>query len=254
MIVVNSILNKEINATSFSDHWHVSCILPVGRHANGALMPPAVSLEVNMPYRLNKGIYSVRCRQSHCTFNAQLEIEENIMGMTESDVETEVRKVVRDMAHVKHDSLHGRQHPLQNPEIRRVSGTVQLTGAGPVQASKQPPDSYMREFRKGDVILEEGDNAASVCEVLRGDAFPQRNRTHRYSIGDCFGVAALLPNHSRMTSVVAGTDRTRIAFYSLPQLHKRDPKKASQLFSRVLEDTIQLIGELEHHAETRAAR
>jgi len=207
-----------------------------------------------MPYRLNKGIYSVRCRHPHCTFNAQLEIVENIMGMTESDVETEARKVVRDMAQVKHDSLLGRQHSLQNPELHRTSGTVQLAGAGPVQAVQQPQDFYMREFQKGDVILKEGDNAATVCEVLRGAAFPQRNRTHRYSIGDCFGVAALLPNHSRMTDVVAGTDRTKIAFYSLPELNKRDPKKASQVFTSVLEDTLRLIGERETHADTRAVR
>jgi hypothetical protein len=206
-----------------------------------------------MPYRLNKGIYSVRCRYPHCTFNAQLEIVENIMGMTESDVETEARKVVRDMAQVKHDSLLGRQHSLQNPELHRTSGTVQLAGAGPVQAAPQPQDSYMREFQKGDVILKEGDNASTVCEVLRGAAFPQRNRTHRYSIGDCFGVAALLPNHSRMTDVVAGVDRTKIAFYSLPELNKRDPRKASQVFSCVLEDTLRLIGEREAHAAPRAA-
>jgi hypothetical protein len=206
-----------------------------------------------MPYRLNKGVYSVRCRHPHCTFNAQLEIDENIMGMTESDVETEARKVARDMAQVKHDSLLGRQHSLQNPELHRASGSVQLAGAGPVQAAQQPQDSYIREFQKGDVILKEGDNAATVCEVLRGAAFPQRNRTHRYSIGDCFGVAALLPNHSRMTDVVAGADRTKIAFYSLPELNKRDPRKAGQVFTSVLEDTLRLIGERESHTERRVA-
>jgi Cyclic nucleotide-binding domain len=207
-----------------------------------------------MPYRLNKAIYSVRCRNPGCTFNAQLEIEENIMGMTESDVETEARKVARDMAQVKHDSLHGRHHSLLNPEIHRSSGTVQLVGAGPVQVSPEPPTSYVREYKKGEVILKEGDDAPCVCEVVKGAAFPRRNRNHRYVIGDCFGVAALLPNHSRMTDVVAGTDRTRIAFYSLPELNKRDPRKANQVFTRVLEDTLHLIGELERHAEPSAAR
>ena len=207
-----------------------------------------------MPYRLNKGIYSVRCRHTHCTFNVQLEIKENIMGMTESDVETEARKMARDMAQVKHDSLHGRHHSLVNPEIRRASGTVQLAGAGTVQVSQEQRASYEREYRKGDVILKEGDDSPCVCEVVRGAAFPRRNRTHRYMIGDCFGVAALLPNHNRMTDVVAGTDRTRIAFYSLPELNKRDPRKANKVFTRVLEDTLQLIGELEHRGEPSAAR
>jgi hypothetical protein len=207
-----------------------------------------------MPYRLNKGIYSVRCRHPHCTFNAQLEIKENIMGMTESDVETEARKVARDMAQVKHDSLHGRHHSLVNPELRRASGTVQLTGAGPVQAAPEPLASHVQEYQKGEVILKEGDEAPWVCEVVKGAAFPRRNRTHRYMVGDCFGVAALLPNHIRMTDVVAGVDKTRIAFHSLTELNKMDPKKANQVFTRLLQDTLQLIGELENQVELSATR
>jgi hypothetical protein len=57
-----------------------------------------------------------------------------------------------------------------------------------------------------------------------------------------------------MTDVVAGTDRTKIAFYSLPELNKRDPRKASQVFTSVLEDTLRLIGEWRPHAEPRAPR
>ena len=53
--------------------------------------------------------------------------------MTETDVQAEAWKMAKDMAHIKHDSLHiGRGHPLENPEIRMISGSVQLTGAGPV--------------------------------------------------------------------------------------------------------------------------
>ena len=174
---------------------------------------------------------------------------ENIMGMTESDVETEARKTARDMAHVKHDSLHGRQHALQNPEIRMVSGTVQLVGVGPLQTSPRQGDWYVREFKKGDMILKKGEDATSVCEVLRGVAYPLPNRHHRYSLGDCFGVAALLPNHSRMADVMAGSDKTRIAFYRLPELNRHDPEKASRLLTRVIEDTLQVIGELEQSAE-----
>lgn len=199
-----------------------------------------------MPYRLNKGVYSVRCRHPSCTFSAELEIEENIMGMTEADVETEAIKMARGMAGVKHESLHGgRQHALQNPEIRMMSGSIQLTGAGPVHDSL-PDDSYIREFMKGDVIVRKGEDASAVCEVLKGVAYPKRNRRHRYSTGDCFGVAALLPNKSRMTDVVAGADGTKIGFYRLPELNRRDPRKASQLLTRVIEDTLEVIEELEH--------
>lgn len=200
-----------------------------------------------MPYRLNKGVYSVRCRHPNCTFTAELEIDENIMGMTESDVETEAIKMARGMAGVKHESLHGgRQHALQNPEIRMMSGSIQLTGAGPVHETRPADDSYIKEFMKGDVIVRKGDDASSVCEVLKGSAYPRKNRRHRYTAGDCFGVAALLPNKSRMTDVVAAADGTKIGFYKLASLNKRDPRKASQLLTRVIEDTLDVIEELEH--------
>ena len=201
-----------------------------------------------MPYRLNKGVYIVRCRHARCPFNARLEIQENIMGMTEADVVTEARKVAKDMAGVKHDSMHsGRQHTLQNPEIRMVSGNIQLVGAGPALILERMAEPQVREFQKGDVILKAGESATAVCEVLTGAAYPLRNKSHRYSVGDCFGVAALLPNHARMVDVVAGEDKTRIGFYLLSDLNKKDPKKASQVLQRVIEDTLDVIGELEQN-------
>ena len=199
-----------------------------------------------MPYRLNKGVFEVRCRHSRCPFNAQLEIKDNIMGMTESDVQSEAWKIARDMAHIKHDSLHiGRGHPLENPEIRMVSGSIQLAGAGPVNSSLERSELFVREYMKGDLILKKGDTATAVCEVLKGAAYPVRNKHHRYKVGDCFGVAALLPKRARMMDVVAGEDRTRIGFYLLSDLNKKDPKKASQVLNRVIEDTLDVIGELE---------
>ena len=199
-----------------------------------------------MPYRLNKAVYEVRCRYPRCPFNSKMEIVENIMGMTESDVDAEAWKMAKDMAHVKHDSLHyGRQHPLTNPEIRMIAGSIQLTGAGPVLVAEKRSDSYVREFQKGDVILKRGEDASAVCEVLKGAAYPSRNRKHRYTVGDCFGIAALLPHRSRMTDVVAGEDGTRIGFYLLSDLNKRDPKKAGDLFSRLIDDTLDVIGDLQ---------
>jgi hypothetical protein len=199
-----------------------------------------------MPYRLNKGVFEVRCRHSGCPFNAQLEIKENLMGMTEPDVQTEAWKMAKDMAHIKHDSLHiGRQHPLENPDIRMISGTIQLTGAGPVNVAPERTQMLVREFMKGDVILKKGETATAVCEVLKGAAYPVRNKHHRYKVGDCFGVAALLPKRSRMTDIVAGEDRTKIGFYLLADLNKKDPKKASHVLNRVIEDTLDVIGELE---------
>jgi hypothetical protein len=177
-----------------------------------------------------------------------MKIDQAIMGMTESDVENEARKIARDMAMVQHDSIRGRQHSLHNPEIRRASGSCQLVGAGPERAPRPQGEVGFRDYAKGELILKEGENADWVCEVLRGFAYPQRNAAHRYEPGDCFGAAALLPKHARMTSVVSGSDRTRIAFYNLMELNKSNPKKASSVFARVMEDTLQVIRELEKKA------
>ena len=196
-----------------------------------------------MPYRLHKGVFMVRCRQPGCSFNVHMEITQNLMGMTESDVETEARKTARDMAQVRHDSLHGRSHQLHNPEIRMTSGAVQLTGAGPVSGAEHQAASQVREFDKGDLIVREGEAATTVCEVLKGVAVPVCNEQHKYSRGDCFGVSSLLPKHRRLTDVVAGSDRTTIAFYDLTELRKTDPGKAGQLFSILIEDTLKLVSE-----------
>jgi hypothetical protein len=199
-----------------------------------------------MPFKLNKGVYSVRCRYPGCPFNDQIEIEQNIMGVTESDVEIEARKTARDAALVKHDSIYGRRHGLQNPEVRRVSGSCQAVGSPTSGAAVTAPRGVqVREFRKGEVILKKGDEATSVCEVLQGVAWPSHNRGHRYSSGDCFGAAALLPNHSRMADIVAGTDRTMVAFYNLIEMSQSDPRNASRLFNCVMEDTLRVIDELD---------
>lgn len=198
-----------------------------------------------MPYRLNKGVYSVRCRFPGCPFNDQIEIEQTIMGVTESDVELEARKTARDAALVKHDSIYGRRHGLQNPEVRRVSGSCQAVGSSSSSSVVSTPRGVqVREFRRGEVVLKKGDEATSICEVLQGVAWPSHNRLHKYVAGDCFGVAALLPNHSRMADIVAGIDRTMVAFYDLVEMSQSDPKNASRLFTRVMEDTLRVIDQL----------
>ena len=47
--------------------------------------------------------------------------------------------------------------------------------------------------------------------------------------------SALLANHSRTCNVIAGANGTRIAFYNLVALSKKNPKKASRTFQAVME-------------------
>jgi hypothetical protein len=197
-----------------------------------------------MPYQLKKGVYAVRCRHPHCPFNDRFEIEENVMGWEESDVRIEALKIARDAALVKHDSIHGRRHPLENPEVRMVAGAIVALGitAAPV-VTPAPRGVDIRRYAKGDVIMNEEADATTVCEVLEGTAFPARNRTHRYAQGDCFGWAPFLPNHG-ISEVIAGQDNTSVAFYDLEHLRRRDPASASRLLARAMEDSLRVIGEL----------
>jgi len=208
-----------------------------------------------MPYQLKNGVFLVRCRYPGCPFATQVSTEQKIMAMTEQDVEREAKNLVRDIAMTKHDAVYGTRHTLRNPEIRRISGTYQLIGQPEGTAEPQSHEVFYRDFDKGEVILQEGDEATTLCEVIRGSAFADRNRSHRYSIGSCFGASALLANHSRTCNVIAGANGTRVAFYNLINLSKKNSKKASRLFQSVMEDTLRVIqdleGTLEHaHQET----
>ena len=208
-----------------------------------------------MPYKLKNGIYAVRCRYPRCSFHSQFEIKQNIMGMTEQDVEIEAKRIARDMALIKHDAIHATRHTLRNPEIRKVSGSYELIGPTPrsdaagSHATGTDEDVHYEEYRRGEVILKKGDDATSVCEVVRGSAYPERNRSHRYRAGDSFGAAALLNKHRRTCNVVAGSDGTKVAFYNLIGLSKNNPKKAREMFSAVMEDTFKVIQELEKSIE-----
>jgi CRP-like cAMP-binding protein len=153
--------------------------------------------------------------------------------------------MARDMAMSSHDAMHGRKHTLQNPEVRRIAGICQRMDGVGYEEGPEPRGAEVREFRKGDVILRKGDDATTVCQVQSGFAFPERNVSHRYAPGDCFGAAALLARHRRMTSIIAGSDGTRVCFYDLVALRRTDPRRASRIFMQVMEDALAVISELE---------
>lgn len=202
-----------------------------------------------MPYQLKNGVFLVRCRYPGCPFATQVTTEQKIMAMTEQDVEREAKNLVRDIAMTKHDAVYGTRHTLRNPEVRRISGTYQLIGQPAAGEEPRSQEVFYRDYDKGETILQEGDEATTLCEVVRGSAFADRNRSHRYGIGDCFGASALLANHSRTCNVIAGANGTRVAFYNLISLSKKNPKKASRLFQSVMEDTLRVIQDLEGSLE-----
>jgi hypothetical protein len=82
-----------------------------------------------MAYKLKNGVFAVRCRHEGCPFNTRITITQNLMGMTEQDVEIEAKKLARDMGRNKHDAVYGKTHTLESPEIHKVAGVYQTFGA-----------------------------------------------------------------------------------------------------------------------------
>jgi hypothetical protein len=197
-----------------------------------------------MPFRLIKGVFEVRCRHEHCPFNDHVKIEQEIMGVTEEDVRSEAQKMARDQASVKHDSIYGRSHSLVSPELRMSSGVIQKVGGVTHSGPEGEMPAEKRRFKKGEVILRKGEAASTVCEILEGSAYPLANKSHRYELGDCFGVAALVPNQKRLSDVIAHSDDTLVAFYRLGDLRQAEPEKATRVVAQIMEDTLRVVDEL----------
>lgn len=203
-----------------------------------------------MAYKLKKGVFKVECKYSGCPFNVDIEINQNIMGMTEEDVEVEARKIARDMALIKHDAMYGSKHTLTSPAIRKVSGVYEAIGAKSSFLVNQQEAVKYKEYKKGDVILKKGDIASTICEVVKGFAYVEKNKNHVYKSGESFGAAALLINQTRTTDVIAGEDGTTIAFFNLKELSKKDPRKAKEIYNEAMEDIFDVICEMEQVIDT----
>ncbi len=198
-----------------------------------------------MAYQLVKGIFRVKCNHPDCPFDAQLKVNRKIMGVTQEDVEEEVLKFVRDMALVRHDSIYGTKHTLARPDIRKLAGAYEEVGGRRSALRPQPQAVMYQEYHRGDRILVKGDAASTVCEVMQGAAYPERNPGYRYGPGDSFGAAGLLADKSRTANIVAAEDGTRVAFYDLIELRRQDPHKASELYTKAMEDIFDVVESLE---------
>jgi hypothetical protein len=77
-----------------------------------------------MAFKLEKGVYLVRCRHPGCPFHADIKIELNLMGTTAEDVEEEAVRVARDKGNTMHDAVYGTSHQLENPEVHKSSGRI----------------------------------------------------------------------------------------------------------------------------------
>ncbi len=200
-----------------------------------------------MSFRLKEATYRIRCREPGCVFVSDFVIKENIMGATEADMDTEVLKLARNSAYVKHDALFGRKHPLTNPDITKVSSSYDRIGVtAPAYAAPPVPT---RTFRRGALIIRKGESAVTVCEVVRGVALNEKLPDLVYRAGATFGSAAIFRQKNRMADIVAGEDGTAIAFYDLRELRRTNPAKARELYDQAMEDIFHLLQYFEQYSQ-----
>ncbi|MCK4796223.1 MAG: cyclic nucleotide-binding domain-containing protein [Spirochaetes bacterium] len=198
-----------------------------------------------MAYKLKKGVFRVKCNAPNCSFDAEFEIGQNVMGVSQEDVIKEAKKVAKDMAIIMHDAQYGIKHSLTNPIINKITGIYEAIDTRKSLLIYQKEAIKYKEYKKGQAILKTGDIATTICEVVRGSAYPYRNKSHIYNIGDSFGAASLLINQSRTADIISGEDGTTIAFYNLRELSKKDPRKAKELYNKAMEDIFDVILEME---------
>jgi hypothetical protein len=104
-----------------------------------------------MSIRLKEVVFKVKCRWPGCPYVDDVSVKDNIMGLTEADVDSEAWKIARGVSYNKHDAIHGNFHPLTDPSIVKVSGTYDRLGPtlaiGPEQPSKSLLDPAALERR-----------------------------------------------------------------------------------------------------------
>jgi CRP-like cAMP-binding protein len=209
-----------------------------------------------MSFRLKDAVFKVRCREPGCPFNSDFSVKENIMGATETDVDSEAMKIARNMGFIKHDALYGRKHQLVNPEVYKVDARYERIGTSPFGQQASPPafgqqahpSVPTRTYRRGEVIIHHGESATTVCEVIHGVALNEKLPDLAYKPGSTFGAASIFKQKKRMVDIVAGEDGTTIAFYDLRELARSNPAKARELYEGSMEDIFHILNYLEGYS------
>jgi CRP-like cAMP-binding protein len=213
-----------------------------------------------MSFRLKEAVFKVRCREPGCSFVSDFAVKENIMGATEADIDSEALKIARNLGFIKHDAILGRKHQLASPDVYKVSGTYEHIGPAPAAPSAPAAapgtaspaaavgSAPVRTYRKGEIIIRQGDSATMVCEVLRGSAHNEKLPDLLYKVGTTFGAAAIFRQKNRMADIVAGEDGTAIAFYNLRELARSNPAKARVLYDEAMEDVFHVLRYYEEYA------
>jgi CRP-like cAMP-binding protein len=219
-----------------------------------------------MAFKLKEAVFRVRCREPGCPFVSDFLVKENLQGATEADVNSEAWKIAKDLGITRHDAIHGKRHPMVDPDIHMMRSSYEtiggvLRGKAPLAPSRLGESINTRRYDRGDRIIAKGERATTVCEVVRGLARNARRPGLIYRPGATFGAAGLFENKRRMADIVAGEDGTIIAFYDMRELWTTDREKAKELSNEAMEDIFRVLAWLEdrcdalekHLAKQRAA-
>jgi CRP-like cAMP-binding protein len=215
-----------------------------------------------MAFKLKEAVFRVRCREPGCAFVSDFPVKENLQGATEADVNSEAWKIAKDLGTTRHDAIHGKRHPMIDPDIHMIRSSYETIGGVP--RSRMPAARprlgetiNTRRYDKGDRIIAKGERATTVCEVVRGSARNARRPSLVYRPGATFGAAGLFENKRRMADIVAGENGTLVAFYDMRELKDTDREKANELYNEAMEDIFNVLTWLEDHSaalEKRVAK
>ena len=212
-----------------------------------------------MAFKLKEAMFRVRCREPGCAFVSDFLVKENLQGATEADVNSEAWKLAKDLGTTRHDAIHGKHHPMINPDIHIIRSSYETIGGVPRgKVSVLPPrlgeTINTRQYDKGDRIIAKGERATTVCEVVRGLARNARRPGLVYRPGATFGAAGLFENKQRMADIVAAENGTIIAFYDMRELWTSDREKAKELSNEAMEDIFRVLAWLEDRCDALEKR
>jgi len=208
-----------------------------------------------MSFRLKEAVYKVRCREPGCTFTSEFTVRENLMGVTEVDIDSEATKIAKNLAFIKHDALLGRKHQLANPEIFKISSSYERIGGLSAGSAFAPPQAAAPKepahtFRRGELIMRKQEASALVCEVVRGSAQNAGHPGLRYRPGAMVGTAAIFHQKSRPVDIVAAEDNTVVTFHDVKNLTRSNPARARELYDRALDDVFSVLLHLQGYSSS----
>lgn len=204
-----------------------------------------------MSFKLKEVVYKIRCREPGCPFLSEFVVKENLMGVTEADIDSESIKIAKNLAQIKHDAIYGRKHQLANPEIFKIGSSYERIGgltASSVFAPAAQAAGPAETFQRGDVVLRKREAEGLACEVIRGSAHNDGHPGMKYRPGSVFASAAVFHQKSRPVDVVAGEDGTVIAVHDVQELNRTNPAKARELYEKAQEDVFNLLLHLEDYS------